>query len=101
MNKEEKKVVEEYYRDYNIDPRTISMIVHHYIDVGERTIKGLTQKDIDDIYQRELIKEKECEKKGTILLITPDFTAYLLTACRGLSLLPDPIRYKFIKENLV
>ena len=97
MNKQEQRVVAEYMDDYHIDPRTIGMIVHHYIDVGERTIKGLTQEDIDEIYQRKLEEEKECEKRGTILIISADFTAYLLTACLGLSKLPDAIRYKIIK----
>lgn len=101
MTKQERKVVDQYMRDYNIDYRTIGMIVHHYIDVGERTIKALTPSDIQEVYERKIKEEKEAEAKGRILLITADFTKYLLEACVGLSKLPVRIRYKFIKEYLV
>ena len=98
MTKKEQLVVDQYYKDYNIDLRTMGMIVHHYIDIGERAAANITQEQIDKIYQQELVKQKQAESEGKIYMITPEFTAYLLTACMGLANLAPTIRYKIIKE---
>lgn len=100
MNKEEKKIVETYYREYEIDLRTMPMIVHHYIDCGERQIAQLTREYIEKYYNALLKEEAEREKEGKISLISPEFNKYLLTACMGLYKLEPTIRYKLIKEWL-
>jgi len=100
MTKEEKKIVENYYRQYNIDLRTMGMIVYHYIDCGEREMSKLTIKTIDDATLQQYDEQKAAEAEGKICLITPEFVRYLLTACMGLYKLPDGIRYKLIKEWL-
>ena len=101
MTKEEQKVVDQYCKEYNIDHRTTSMIIHHYIDIGERQASKLSPELIEKYYAQLVKEEKEIEASGKISLITPDFTRYLLKACMGLNKLPMSIRYKFIKEHLV
>lgn len=100
MTKKEQKVVDNYYNQYNIDLRTMGMIVHHYIDCGEREISSLTQDFIDEYYKKLTEEEAANSSETTISLITPDFTCYLLTACMGLYQLDRTVRYKLIKEWL-
>lgn len=100
MKKKTKQVYEEYCKKFNIDPRTTKMIVHHYLDVGERTLKELSYEDIIEVRKREEEREKEAKVRGCIYLITPEFTEYLLKACKGLNELPEEPRYEIIAELL-
>ena len=100
MNKRESLVVNQYYKDYNIDSRTLGMIVQHYIDIGERSAAAITQEQVDRIYKQKKAEEEELEKKGQFPIMSAEFVAYLLTACIGLARMAPSIRYKLIKETL-
>ena len=100
MTKKEKKVMEGYCIEYHIDPRTTGMIVHHYIDCGEREISKLTLVKIDEVCDALKKQEAEAQAKGKIMLITPEFTKYILLACYGLYKIDESVRYKIIKEWL-
>ena len=100
MNKKETLIVEQFYKDYHIDPRTMGMIVHHYIDIGERAAASITQDQVDRIYKEKKVEEAELEKNNQFLFMSPEFVAYLLTACSGLAKMDPNVRYKLIKETL-
>ena len=100
MTKQEKKIAEAYYTQYNIDLRTMVLVVHHYIDCGERQISKLTPEWIDKYYKKLVEEDKAMNEKGKVSLISPEFSCYLLKACLGLYQLEPSIRYKIIKEWL-
>lgn len=100
MTKEDNKIIEEYYDQYNIGPKTIVLVVDYYIDIGERAASQITQEDIDQIYKEKVEKEKKLKTEGKVSLLSPDFIVYLLTACVGLYKMPKSTRYKLIKKYL-
>lgn len=100
MNKEEKAVFYKFVLDNHIDVRTINMIIHHYLSLGEQTIANLTDEDIKEAHDRNLARQQEAEKRGKVYLIDASFVSYLLESCKALYNLPDKYRYKIIKEYL-
>ena len=99
-SKQEQRDFHDFLDNYKIDYRTLPLIVHHYVGIGERQVEVTTQEVIDNTYQAELEREREAEERGTVLIITPEFTKYILEACVGLWRLPEKLRYKIIKEYL-
>ena len=99
-SKQEQREYHDFLDTYKIDYRTLPLIVHHYVAIGERQAQKLTHKQIEVIYEQKKVEEEECEKNGTVLIIGADFTKYLLEACIGLWELPEKLRYKIIKEYL-
>lgn len=92
---------ENYYKDYNIDPRTISMIVEQYIYMGEKSVKLLTD-ELLDAKLKELQKEEdEAKKHNSFSLITPEFNIYILRACQGLAKCDVKLRNRIIKKHLI
>ena len=100
MTKQDKAVFNQYCKDYNIDYRTLKMISNHYIYLGEQVIGNLTPADIEEAVSREQRKQEEAEARGTIYLIDPAFTEYLLNAVVGLYKIDSNVRYKILKEML-
>lgn len=98
MTKEEKRVFEQYCRDYNIDSRTLGMIGHHYLFLGEQIIATLTPEEIEETVFQEKKKQEKAEKEGKIYMIDPSFTEYLLNAVVGLYKINGTYRYKILKE---
>lgn len=96
MKKEETQIVNKWKRENDVDDRTLPLVVHHYITIGERAVNNLTTSIILDIYDKEVEREKEAAKEGKVLLLSPDFQKYLLTACKALYDLGAPLRYKII-----
>lgn len=92
---------EQFYNDYNIDSRTLPMIVHHYISIGEQAAASLSDEKIEKVYQNAVKEQEAIEaKKNSIYLITPEFQKYILKACQGLHKLPSDLRYAIIKKNI-
>ena len=94
-----------YYKDCEIDPRTLPMIVHHYVSIGEQAAANLTDAKIQSIYEKAkreeiAIESKQIPGKMSIRAVTPEFEQYILVACQKLYLLPSDVRYTIIKENL-
>ncbi len=89
-----------YRKECEIDDRTLPMIVHHYISIGEQVALNLTDEKIEKVYQSELQKQQEAEKKGSIYMITPEFQKYILVACQKLAKLEPDVRYDLIKHSL-
>lgn len=100
MKKEFLELKQKYYQECNIDERTLPMVVHHYVSIGEQAAKMLTKSQIDKIYTKSKNEERIAEQNGQIQVITPDFQVYILTACKKLSELPPELRYDIIKKNL-
>ena len=98
MTKEEKRVFEQYCRDYNIDSRTLGMIGHHYLFLGEQIIATLTPEEIEETVFQEKKKQEKAEAEGKIYMIDPSFTEYLLNAVAGLYKINGTYRYKILKE---
>lgn len=102
MTKKEILAAQQQYKEKcEIDERTLPMIIHHYLSIGEQAAKNLTDEKIERVYQNESEKQKEAEaKKGTICLLTPEFQKYILFACQQLAKLEPDARYDLIKHNL-
>ena len=100
MKKELVLAQENYYKECEIDPRTLPMIVRHYLSIGEQAAAGLTDDKIEKVYQQAVQKQKATESKGSVCLITPEFQKYILKACQQLNTLPDQAKYDIIKKNI-
>ena len=100
MRKELIEIREQFYNDCEIDERTLGMIVHHYISLGEQAAANLTDEKIERVYQNAIQEEKEAEAKHQVTMITPDFQKYILKACQQLYKLPGEVKYDIIKRNL-
>lgn len=98
MTKEEKRVFEQYCKDYYIDSRTLGMIGHHYLFLGEQIIATLTPEEIEETVFQEKKKQEKAEKEGKVYMIDPSFTEYLLNAVVGLYKINGTYRYKILKE---
>lgn len=98
MTKQEKSVFEQYCKDYGIDSRTLGMIGHHYLFLGEQVIASLTPEDIEEAVFQEQKKQEAAEASGKIYMIDPSFTEYLLNAVVGLYKIDSAYRYKILKE---
>lgn len=94
------KESQDYYQKYDIDLRTLPIIVKHYLSIGEQAASDLDENKISKLYEKAVKREKEAEAKGEVLLVSPHFESYILTACMGLNKLPDEVKYHIIKENL-
>lgn len=102
MTKKEILAAQQQYKEKcEIDERTLPMIVHHYLSIGEQVAENLTDEKIERVYQNELKRQEEAEaKKGTVYLLTPEFQKYILVACQQLAKLEPDARYDLIKKNL-
>lgn len=101
MTKADQVEYEKWCKDFNVDERTIRLIVNHYVELGERTVSSLTPGIIEANYNKDKREEAEAESKGCIYFITPEFTKYLLEACVGLYKLSRTARCSIIKKYLV
>ena len=101
MTKKEERVFQNWVNSYNIDYRTLPLIIHHYIEIGERAVSKITPKVIENYLHKTQKEQEEAEERGSISLITPEFVQYLLSACMGLYQIDAKVRYKIIKENLI
>lgn len=100
MKQELLKGYQNFIKENDIDTRTLCMIVHHYISIGEQAAENLTDARIDKIYQSAVEEEKKLKGTNRISLITPEFQQYILKSCQALSKLPSDLRYEIIKENI-
>lgn len=100
MKKIQKEQFEKWCRENNVDDRTLPLIISHYLSLGENTIGGVTPDDIQEMYEREMAREKEAERRGKIYMIAPDFSKYLIECCVSLYKLDSVLRYKIISEVL-
>ena len=101
MKKDVKSKIQDFMLANNIDWRTVCIIVHHYLYLGEQVVESLTEEDVQEEYNKQVKYQQEVEKDGkTICMITPDFVKYLLDSCRAMYQLEPEIRYEFIKEYL-
>ena len=100
MTKEELKQQDKYLADNEIDERTLPLIVHHYVSIGEQAAGRLTDEQIEQVYQKAILENAKAEEKGSTSLITPEFQRYILKACQQLHLLPTKVRYNIIKKNI-
>lgn len=89
-----------YIKECEIDSRTLPMIVHHYVSIGEQAAASLTDEKIESVYQKCVKEQAETETKGRITIITPEFQKYILVACQKLYRLPNEVKYAIIKENI-
>lgn len=97
MTKENRQAQLKFFKENNIDFRTIPMIVSHFISIGEQAAKSLTDKKIEQIYQQAVEEDKQ--RKGASL-IAPEFQKYILTCCQKLAQLDRNLRLDIIKEAL-
>ena len=97
MTKENKKAQLEFFKENNINVRTIKLIVSHFISIGEQAAENLTDEKIEQIYQQSVEKDKKL--KGASF-ITPEFQKYILTGCQKLAQLERNLRLDIIKEAL-
>lgn len=97
MTKENRQAQLKFFKENNIDFRTIPMIVSHFISIGEQAAKGLTDEKIEQIYQQAVEEDKK--RKGASL-IAPEFQKYILTCCQKLAQLDRNLRLDIIKEAL-
>lgn len=100
MTKEELRQQAKYLEENDIDERTLPLIVHHYMSIGEQAASGLTDAQIEKVYQQAVTKDMENKLNGSTSLITPEFQKYILKACQQLYLLPAKVRYNIIKKNI-
>lgn len=101
MKKELVLAQENYYKECEIDPRTLPMIVRHYLSIGEQAAANLTDEKIEKVYERAVKEQEEIEaKKGSICIITPEFQKYILKACQQLYKSPEQAKYDIIKKNI-
>ena len=97
MTKENRQAQLKFFKENNIDFRTIPMIVSHFISIGEQAAKSLTDKKIEQIYQQAVEEDKQREGAS---LIAPEFQKYILTCCQKLAQLDRNLRLDIIKEAL-
>jgi len=100
MKKELLKGCQNFIKENDIDTRTLGMIVHHYISIGEQAAENLTDERIEKIYQNAVEEEKKLKGTNKISLITPEFQQYILKSCQALNKLPSNLRYEIIKEHI-
>jgi hypothetical protein len=100
MKKELLLTQQNYIKECEIDERTLPMIVHHYISIGEQTASKLTDERIEQVYNKCVADDQAAQARGAILAITPEFQKYILVACQKLAQLPAEARYNLIKKNL-
>lgn len=98
MKKETKQAVEAFVRENDLDSVTLSMVVAHYMSIGEQVASRLTDIRIEEVCKAEEEKQKAAESRGSIYLVTPEFTKFLLTTCQKLYLLPDEVKHAIIME---
>lgn len=67
----------------------LSVIVAHYIQLGQRTAATITEEDIVDVRSKLTQEEKEAEQQGKIQILSADFQCYLIGAVRDLALLAE------------
>ncbi len=91
---------QKFIKENDIDTRTLCMIVHHYISIGEQAAGNLTDERIEKIYQNAIKEEKQLEGTNKISMITPEFQRYILKSCQALNKLPSNLRYEIIKEHI-
>lgn len=97
MTKENRQAQLKFFKENDIDFRTIPMIVSHFISIGEQAAKSLTDKKIEQIYQQAVEEDKK--RKGASL-IAPEFQKYILACCQKLAQLDRNLRLDIIKEAL-
>ena len=100
MTKEELRQQTKYLEENEIDERTLPLIVHHYVSIGEQAAANLTDEQIEKVYQKAAMEAEEADKQGRTSLITPEFQRYILKACQQLYLLPPKVRNNIIKKNI-
>ena len=94
-------IYQKYLKECEIDSRTLPMIVHHYVSIGEQSAAALTTEKINKIYDKCVAEQQQIEsQKGHYAVITPEFQKYILVACQKLYLLPNEVKYAIIKENI-
>lgn len=98
MTKKTQQIIDKFVVDNRLDWRTLKMIGHHYLYLGEQVISKLTPEDIEEVRENEIKKQEEAEKNGKIYLIEPAFTVYLLDACVALFNLDGVTRNIILKE---
>lgn len=90
----------EFYKNNNIDTRTLPMIVNHFISIGCQRAEKINDREINKVYERLKAEEKEAKANHKIMIMTPEFQVYLLQACHSLSQLDLSVRNAIIKENI-
>lgn len=100
MKKSTQQAIEKFYKDCEIDSRTLPMIVHHYLSIGEQAASTLTKARIEEVYLKAVEEEQAATARGAVYMITPEFQKYILTACQQLYLLPADVKYAIIKLGL-
>ena len=89
-----------FYKDNDIDTRTLPMIVNHFISIGALRAAKITNEEVNRIYEELKAEEKEAEANHKVMIMTPEFQTYLLQSCRSLSQLDSAVRNAIIKENI-
>ena len=100
MKKEIQGIINNYYKEQEIDPRTLPMIVAHYLSIGEQAASKLTDEKIQEVYKRAVEEEEQAAAHGSTTMITPEFQRYILKACQQLALLPREAKNAIIKAGL-
>ena len=100
MKKEIQEIINNYYKEQEIDPRTLPMIVAHYLSIGEQAASKLTDEKIQEVYKRAVEEEEQAAAHGSTTMITPEFQRYILKACQQLALLPREAKNAIIKAGL-
>ena len=100
MTKKEQRVFDNWVKSCNIDYRTLPLIIHHYLDIGERAASKITPQVVEDYRYKSFKEQEEAEARGSISLMTPDFVQYILTACMELYQIDAKVRYKIISTYL-
>lgn len=63
----------------------LPLIVQHLLKIGVRRASEITDEEIQAVKKRCEHEEAAAEKKGTVLLLTPEFQEYIITATRELA----------------
>ena len=100
MKKEIQGIINNYHKEQEIYPRTLPMIVAHYLSIGEQAASKLTDEKIQEVYKRAVEEEEQAAAHGSTTMITPEFQRYILKACQQLALLPREAKNAIIKAGL-
>ena len=95
-----KQEIDKFYKECEIDPRTLPLIVNHFVSIGKQAAERLTSERILEIHAKTLAEEKEAEAQGKVRMITADFESYILNGCKGLAALSHEARCRVIRQNI-
>ena len=77
-----KQEIQNFKQQYGV---FLHLIVAHYLTIGERAAKAITDEDLNKLQERLKAEEEAAEAKGKILIMTAEFQCSLLEGCRKLA----------------